>query len=256
MKNINDYLEKLELSPSEITLYLKLLQTGPISVRELAKITGTNRTSAYVHIDALVEKGLVSELVKGSRKEVIAQDPEESLENLIEKKVQTAKTMREEFPEVVKNLKKSLPHINHTQEAEIRYFKGKNAVKKIYEEALNSNELRSYVRVEESTQIFPDNITIYSDALKRNPKLTIKEIVYYSPFSKHRGLEALAKNERYVYKLMPKDLKLDSEDILIYDDKVAIINYSGRIITSMVLQNRDYYNNSLELFDFIWKVLP
>ena len=54
---------------------------------------------------------------------------------------------------------------------------------------------------------------------------------------------------------MPKNLKLSSEDILIYDGKVAIINYTGKI-TSMVLHSRDYYSNSAELFDFIWEILP
>lgn len=53
---------------------------------------------------------------------------------------------------------------------------------------------------------------------------------------------------------MPKDLELSSEDILMYDGKVAIINYTGKI-TSMVLHSRDYYNNSTELFDYLWKIL-
>ena len=62
-------------------------------------------------------------------------------------------------------------------------------------------------------------------------------------------------NKRYSYKFIPEDLKLSSEDILMYDGKVAIVNYRGKV-SSIVLQSADFYNNLKELFDFIWKMIP
>ncbi|HEX8965543.1 MAG TPA: helix-turn-helix domain-containing protein, partial [Patescibacteria group bacterium] len=60
MNQVLLYLEQLDLSESEAKLYMSLLQTGPISVRDLAIKVGIKRTTAYLYIDLLVEKGLVA----------------------------------------------------------------------------------------------------------------------------------------------------------------------------------------------------
>lgn len=51
------------------------------------------------------------------------------------------------------------------------------------------------------------------------------------------------------------EMKLTAEDIIIFDGKVAIINVRDKI-TGVVIHNIDYYNNSKELFDYIWNTLP
>lgn len=61
-------------------------------------------------------------------------------------------------------------------------------------------------------------------------------------------------NTKHIYKLLPKNTKIKSSDILIYDGKVAIINYRGGK-TNVVLQSPDFYNNLKELFDFMWDLL-
>ena len=58
-------------------------------------------------------------------------------------------------------------------------------------------------------------------------------------------------------KTLPLDIKLTANDILIYDGKVAIINIGDKNdISGVVLQNKDYYNNSIQLFDLLWRLLP
>ena len=80
------------------------------------------------------------------------------------------------------------------------------------------------------------------------------EIIYDSDSTLEPAEEITASTDRYLYMYMPKHLKLSSEDILIYDDRVAIINYRGNN-TSIVLHSKDFYNNLKELFDFVWEVL-
>jgi len=85
------------------------------------------------------------------------------------------------------------------------------------------------------------------------------EIVYESPYSRRQALKIFSQGNmnRYFYKFMPPDLKwgLTSEDIVIYDGKVAIINYSDKA-SCIVLQSKEFYNNFKELFDFVWRVIP
>ena len=148
MDNIVDYLKQLDLSEVEAKLYLTLLQTGPTSVRDLAQTIDIKRTTTYFYIDQLVEKGLIMKLVKGSKKIVAANEPE-NLKTLVEAKTASAKAVQQGFPEILKSLNNSTPKENNTTDAEIKYYKGKNGVKKIYEDALSSKELRSYVNIEE-----------------------------------------------------------------------------------------------------------
>ena len=65
-KILIDYLERLELTDIEAKLYTGLLESGEITVRELARKTGIGRTSAYPYIALLIEKGLIVKMVKGS----------------------------------------------------------------------------------------------------------------------------------------------------------------------------------------------
>ena len=257
MKNqiILEYLEQLDLSDIEAKLYLTLLETGPISVRELAAKIDIKRTTAYLPIEQLIEKGLIMKVVKGSNKLIAANDPKDSLEHLVKMKVQTAQIIEQNLPNMLQSLTTSLPQVKEVDEAEIKYYKGITGVRKIYEDALNANELRSYVKLEETGGIFPDNVHLFNSAFQRNSNLKVKELIYNSPLSKEQAPQVLSKNKNYLYKFMPSEMRLTSGDTLIYDGKVAILTFKGKI-NGVVLQSSDYYNNSKELFDFIWKILP
>lgn len=257
MENILNFLQQLDLSEIEAKLYTNLLQSGPTSIRKLAATTDIKRTTAYFYIDQLIEKGLIMKLVKGSEKLVAANPPEESLQHLVDKKLKTAKTIQEEFPSMIETIKTSLPQVKPVEESEIRYFKGIKAVRKIYDEAFSGTEVRSYAKVEDEPVLSSDNPGLFVNAFKNNPKLKVWEIVYESPHSRRQAMKILSEQNKYFYKFMPPDLKwsLTSEDILIYNGKVAIINYKGNV-TCVVLHSPDFYNNSKELFDFVWRMLP
>lgn len=254
MKTIVEYLENLGLSEAEAKLYLTLLETGPISVRDLATATGIKRTTAYLYIDQLVAKGLLIRTVKGSQKLVAANEPNDTLEYLVKQKLEKAKSAQTELPEILTKLSSTYPQIKDVGDAEIKYYKGKLGVKKIYEEVLKTTELRSYVNIEEIAHVFPENFPLFDKALKENHKMVMYEIVENSLEAKKRFDNAV-KRERYHYKFLPENMKLTAQDILIYDNKVAIIHFKDNI-DGIVMQNVDLYNNFKLLFDFIWKVLP
>src|ERR1700691_2243672 len=123
MEKVVDYLKQLDLSDIEAKLYLTLLQTGPTSVRDLAQTIEIKRTTAYFYIDQLVDKGLIMKLVKGSKKLVAANKPE-NLEQLVEAKISSAQTVKRNFPSILKEIKTSFPASLNTEEAEISYYKG------------------------------------------------------------------------------------------------------------------------------------
>ena len=261
MDKILDYLKQLELSDEEATLYLTLLQTGPLSVKSLAEEVDIKRTTSYIYINTLIQKGLIVKVVKGAQKMVAANDPQECLQDLVKKKILKAEAIKENFSTMLSAMTASMSTINDIADAEIKYYKGENGVAKIYEEALRANELRTYVNLTELYNLLtPNNIKLENDlfekALSSNPTLKIFELIAETPdVVKKFNLDDTSKNERYTYKLMPDDVGLTSPGILLYDNSVAIIN-GKETLTSVILRNTEYYINSKKLFDLIWRLLP
>ncbi len=256
MKKILDYLKQLDFSEIEAKLYLTLLESGQMSVAELAQTAKINRTAAYAYVYSLLEKGVIAEVMIGPRKKLVATESER-LGYLIEKKQESLKAMQNKLPDILMTINSSYIKSKSEEKADVKSYKGINSVRVIYNEALRSNEFRSYVEVGEPPILSPDNITFFNNAFKNNKQIKMWEIVYDSPFSRRQAMKVLAQNNnRYFYKFMPSNLKwTTSEDILIYDGKVVIVNYTGKV-NSIVLQSTDFYNNLKELFDFMWKMLP
>lgn len=188
-----------------------------------------------------------------AQKLVAAYEPE-NLKELVESKIASAKAVQQGFPEILKFLNSSQSKENTDSEAEIKYYKGKNGVKKIYEEVLSAEEVRSFVNIEEIAQVFPENFPLFDNAFKKNSNMKMYEIVENSPEAKIRFSNSI-KRERYYYKFLPKDMKLTAQDILVYENKVAIINFKEKS-SGIVLRNEELYNNFKMLFDFIWSILP
>jgi len=253
MEKLVDYLKQLDLSDVEAKLYLTLLQTGPASVRDLAQTIDIKRTTAYFYIDQLVDKGLIMKLVKGSKKLVAANEPE-NLKHLVEKKRTQAISVKENFPNIINMLTNINPVQSNINNADIRFYKGTTNARKIYEEAFKANEVRTYARVDKKEPLWPDNTAVFRDAFKKNKNLKMWEIIYGAS-STAVSEDVNDNTDRYFYKFLPNHLKLSSEDILIYENKVAVINFRGGG-SSIVLQSADFYNNFKELFDFMWNLIP
>jgi sugar-specific transcriptional regulator TrmB len=250
-----DYLQQLGLADVEAKLYFSLLKRGEMSVKDLAETIDLKRTTAYFHIDRLANRGLILKTVNGSKSHVVANSPED-LKKLLDVKLKETDDLERNFPNILQTLTASQPQETPASSAEIRYYKGKNGVMKIYEEAMKAKELRSYVNIEVMRKAIPENEILFPSALKINKIIKIYEILENTPTSNKLITEFQAKSHndnRFYYKFLPQGVKLSSVDILIFDGKVAIININPQL-TGLVLHNADYFNNSKGLFDLMWNV--
>jgi predicted transcriptional regulator len=254
MKKIVDYLQNLGLSEVEAKLYQEIVKTGPTTVKEVAELLGINRVTAHFQIDNLIEKGLVSQLKQTARRQVLAEPPER-LHYLIEQKEKMAKYLRTNFSDLIKTINSILPKQNiHKQKVEVKYFERKKAVRQIYDDVLSSNEIRSYVKLDAVSLLFPKNVELFVKAMKKNSKLVLWEIVERSEISK-KNTRIFAKNNRYHYKIAHPLIKFSSSDVMIYNNKIAIINLAENV-SGLIIKSPDFYKLSKEIFDFVWKMTP
>lgn len=251
-KNLQEFLEEFNLTEREIAIYLTLLKTGPNTIMNLARETGIKRSTTHNNVEELIKKGLVSQTNYGERRMVIAEEPEK-LKFLLDQKKWRVKKLEENLDSVISTISKMVPGTRDNSKVEVKYYEGKDNVQIIYKEAFESKELRSYVNLEAVSRVFPENTQMFLDAQKRNKSLKVWEIVDGTAESKKLA-ENFVKNSDFKYKIANSSMNLSSIDVLIYDDRVAMINFNENI-TGTVISNRDYYENSKSIFDLIWSFI-
>lgn len=254
MKKIVDFLLNLGLTKMEVKVYLKLLSSGPLTVSEIAKEISLNRTATYAYINSLLQKGVIIKS-KGTVSKIEA-NPPEHLSGLVDQQIGKTKILEDTLPSIITALNANYKTKSPYLKSETKYYFGKHGVKAIYKDALQSSELRSYFNLHAQQATFPENEKLFTDAVKKNRKMKILEIVEDTEESRLVMLSN-AKNSGYFYKFFPPGLKLLATDILIYNGHVAIINVEDKNnISGIVLKNSDYYNNSVQMFDLLWRLLP
>lgn len=252
-KSVKNFLLDFGLTDKEITVYTTLLKTGPNTIMNLARETGIKRSTTHNTVEELIKKGLVSQTNYGERRMVIAEDPDK-LKFLMEQKKWDINKLEKNLPEIIGNIYQSVPTARENTLVEAKYYQGIKGVMSIYEEALRSKELRSYVSIEKLHKIFPENLDLFVEAQKKNKDLKIWEIIEDSPQTREIT-KVTSLSERYQFKFLPTGMDLTTADTMLYDGKIGIINADQNNPTGIILNNKDYYQNSVTLFDLLWKLI-
>ncbi len=251
-KALKSYLVDFGLNDKEISIYLNLLQAGPSTIMDLSRKTAIKRSTTHNNVEELIKKGLVSQTNYGERRMVIAEDPEK-LKFLLEQRKWDVQKLEKVMPELVSTIYELVPQAKDNAKVDVKYYGGAAGVRMVYTEALKTKELRSYVNFAKVTQELPDNTALFLDALKKNKSLKIFEIVDSSEVTQEFTPE-FAKFKNYQHKVTTKSLELSAVDILMYDNKVAVVNFDGGL-SAVVIEDPAYYSNSIAIFNFIWGIL-
>jgi sugar-specific transcriptional regulator TrmB len=255
MKTLISYLNQLNFSHTEALLYVLLLKHGPLTVKELAEKAKINRTAMYPHISSLINKSIFLEIIQDGHKKLVASEPDR-LQGIINEQLAEIHARQDKLPTILTSLNALSPEREKKNTSEIKYYKGRTAVKRIYDDCLRSKKIRAYYDPDALEKVFPENKSLFCKKIKQNSEMIVLEIIQPS-IQTYIEIKRSLNTPRHIYKALPKDIKLTANDILIYDDKVAIINIGDKQhVTGIVLDNKDYYNNSVQLFDLLWRLLP
>jgi len=127
-------LQKAGLTGNEAIVYLQLLKQGEQSANEIAKRISMDRTLTYTVINHLIEKGMVSYVIKINKKFFKASNPEQLLSQIKEKEI-----IVKELIENLKSIKKE-EKIDH----EIKIYEGKEAIRSMYNIFKGHKEMLSF----------------------------------------------------------------------------------------------------------------
>jgi len=118
-------LKALDLSEKEIQTYLSLMANGAQTADQISKTTSLNRSTVYVQIDVLNDKGLVSDIKEGKKTFFIAESPEH-LKELVRAREERAKKQATGLNELLPDLLRTFS--NSSAMPSIRNYSGKQGL--------------------------------------------------------------------------------------------------------------------------------
>ena len=242
------YLKNLGLSDKEAKVYLAMLELGPSPVLEISAKADVNRPTAYVQIEALKEKGLVSSQLKGKKQLYIAESPEQ-LGFLLEREKENLEQKKSEFMHILPDLK-TMFNLSG-EKPQVRYFEGREGLLRMQEGVLKSKEklVRVIASLDDALEAFPEKDQTYT--VRRVKKGIRSKFLYTSrngPILK-ASEASLLRETRFVD---PKKLPF-SLDVTLFDDVVEVAALKGKMFGA-VIEHKEIANSFKNLFDFVWNM--
>ncbi len=239
-----DVLEDLGLSEAEAKVYLALLETGSTLAGPIIKKTGLHRGTTYQILQRLIEKGLVSFVIKSGKRYFEATNPNRFLEILKEKE----EKIQEILPSLIQKRQLS------KEKQEVNVYSGYKGIKtvceNILEELKNGGEYLDFG----VSGLFRETMGPYWDLWQRKKKkYKIKAKCIFDETLKEKN-PALLKEYYGEAKFHQKEFK-SMTDTIIYNDKVILFIWTAKPPIAIIVQNRENADSYRNQFNLMWGLL-
>tara|TARA_Y100000310_G_C20702503_1_gene831224 strand:+ start:7927 stop:8697 length:771 start_codon:yes stop_codon:yes gene_type:complete len=241
-------LKEAGLTDGEIKVYTALLELGSSTTGPIIEKSGIAKSIIYQILDKLMQKGLVSFIIKQKTKYFQAAQPNKILEYIEERESKLSKNKKkvEDLLPQLLLLKQSSP------ESEVQIYAGMKGIQTVHEHTylkLKSGEEYMYLG------IYPDQEEKFHLYWQRDHKRREKSGIICRLFFNQGTSEKILKN-RNNYKgcearFMPTDIKTPSE-ILVYKDTTAIIIQQKPTLAIEII-NQDVADSFKAYFEEFWK---
>ncbi len=242
-------LQDIGLSEKEARVYLAALEIGKATADQLAKQAKIVRPTAYVQLESLMKRGLMSRFEE-DKKTFFAPESPDYLKRIFELK-------RSEFDAREKELESLLPDLTRMFESAgerpvVRFFSGKEGITAMREETLalkKDEEILIIYNHDNLKDIYTqDELKTYTD------KRVGKGIKVRSIYTKKEGplakenITANAVRRFISYEKMPM-----RSDFFIYKDRIAVTALKGHVF-GVVIESKEISDSFRTLFSLLWEL--
>lgn len=236
---LEENLSKLGFSPSEIKIYIHLIQTGSSYPKKISAETKINRTNVYEALDRLIAKGVISYIIKNNMRWFEAKKPESLLSLIKEKEEEIAKSKDQIITDIDKlNINPNKPAL------EANIFVGKRGLRMIFEEILEARkEIALFASELQFKNIFGPYFELWH---KRRIALGIKQRSIF-PKKFKTGLE---KRNLLAYKFVDNKY-INPTTTILYGDTCVLIQWSKEPIAIKII-NQEIVKSHLNYFNLMW----
>ena len=223
----------------EANLYLAGIELGEATIQQLAKHAGIKRPTAYDIMEDLEKKGLFSQTVRGKKKYFLAEDPENILRIL--------KSREQSFLKAMPELKMLLGA--GSKKPRVRFYEGVEGLKAMYWDTLLSKKaILVYGSIDDMWGAMPREFIKEYVRERARKNINIRGLVPSTPDAQEyvkRDKEEL----RHLI-LIPKDKFVFSNEINIYNDKLAIFSFPERI--GVIIESKKIAETQRSIFELAW----
>ncbi len=239
-------LKEIEMTDNEIKVYLVMLEEDESLASTIAEKTKINRSLMYTILNNLIEKGMVSYIIKENRKYFRATDPEKIL-NVLKEKEDRIKEQEEQIKRIIPDLRKlKLPK---KEEVKVEIYRGKEGNKTLLDDILR--EGKDYLCLGYSA-LSSEVISYYfAHWHKKRVKLGIKRrIITKEQMRGHKAMRYGLTTARYV----PDVLNIPIST-MIYGNKVWIMLPVDRgDQVSILIESKNIAYSYRNYFSLLWKI--
>jgi len=235
-------LEGLGLTENEASVYLATLHLGPTTVLAIARASDIRRTTVYLVIDSLKQKGLIATQVHGFKKRYVAESPEK-LESMLESK-------RSRFRNILPDLYAF--HNLKGGESAIKYYEGINGIKSVYDMILKDIRPHDYCLAVSDPKQFLDADPDYFNAyIEKRAKLKVEIRILLQDSSIAQRIKKYERNYNAHVKILPK--KFSFKASFTVTPQHMVVQQFTEPVLAMVINNRSIIEMHKELFEIMWE---
>lgn len=225
-------LKQAGLTENESKIYLALIDLGPSMAGQISRKTGLHRRTVYDTVEMLIKKGLIGYILENNRKKFQASNPERILE-IINEKQNILSPFVEQLQQKYQSTK---------EKEETNFYKGKEGLKTVFEDQLNSKEILILGASQEAYEILQFYFKWYDKARKQK-KIKARIIASDKKIKRIPLAEIKYLPEKYSNPVA----------VNIYEDKTAIILWAKEPI-AVVIKNREIANGYKNYFELMWRI--
>ena len=236
------------LSEKEAKIYLAALELGTDSVQNIAQKAGIKRPTAYVIIEDLIRRGLLSEKPTERGSTYIAEDPDK-LARVVQERQHSVKQALP-FLRAMYNVEKGKP--------QVRVYEGIEGMKQVYLETVwkSKTEILFFSSIRKIYEALPDLLDLWiADATgETNYQRQAKEFVNPDPVDIAYGQKILAVNPRHEVRVVPPEFpqQFVGTDNAIFEDKIMMVSFAGKLFTTLI-QSQVLADTLRTLFSLAWQ---
>lgn len=237
-------LKEIGLTAREANVYLQMLSIGVNPASTIARSAQINRTTCYTILANLLQKGFVQKTIKHNITFFTPIKPKLILQKLKYKKHE----LDTKITNIVKTMDKfGKMETENENKPSVVFFENASAIQNIMEDTLNSTEpLRAYASLGELEKILPNYFPSYYQR-RTQRKIFVRSIYPATEITYHHKLRD--KKEYRQSRLIPPEFDFHL-DILIYDNKVAIIALKEKF--GLLIKSTEMATAQKKIFDLIW----
>lgn len=228
------YLEEIGLNRNESKVYFASLELGLAKVNEISKKAGIIRETTYGIINSLVQKGLMSSVLKSGVRYFESAEPKK-LKSIIEERLTVVK-------KIMPDLEEARRH--EVSRPKIELYEGREGLKTVMEDLLTTKEeLLTIASNKYLKKIFE---FYFPQFVKRRVKLGIR--------TKLLTDDKVLTKELIEFKFLPKNYTFKTAT-WIYDNKVAMLSLSQKEPVGVIIEDTEIANSQRNQFHLLWSLL-